>query len=187
MAYNPSGSPCNITVTSYGLNGTTLASTPFSIPGRQSLVDTADRLGLPAQTAWFRIDSTTPLTGFELFGTVNARQLAAYGGGGTGAAAGIFPKIEKDGGWTGIAFVNTETAAASVVLTAYTDAGAVVDTRVLTVGGHAKVVDLAENIFSQSIANATYIAYSSDRNVVGFQINGTSDDMMLDGLPGLAN
>ncbi len=64
---------------------------------------------------------------------------------------------------------------------------AVVDTRVLTVGGHAKVVDLAENIFSQSIENATYIAYASDRNVVGFQINGTSDEMMLDGLPGLAN
>ena len=46
-------------------------------------------------------------------------------------------------------------------------------TRVLTVGGHAKVVDLAENIFSQDIGNATYIAYSSNRNVVGFQINGS--------------
>jgi hypothetical protein len=28
--------------------------------------------------------------------------------------------------------------------------------------------------------------YSSDRNVVGFQLNGSSDGMMLDGLPGLA-
>jgi hypothetical protein len=50
------------------------------------------------------------------------------------------------------------------------------------------VVDLAENIFiGQNIGNATYIAYSSDRNVVGVQINGSSDDMMLDGLPGLAD
>jgi hypothetical protein len=57
---------------------------------------------------------------------------------------------------------------------------------VLTVGGHAKVVNYAETIFSpQNIGSATYIAYSSDRNVVGFQLNGTSDGIMLDGLPGL--
>jgi hypothetical protein len=48
------------------------------------------------------------------------------------------------------------------------------------------VVDNPEQIFSQDISSATYIAYSSDRNVVGFQLNGSSDDMMLDGLPGLA-
>ena len=65
-------------------------------------------LGLPAQTAWFRIDSTRPLTGFEFFRTVDGNQLAAYaGGGGTGTKAGVFAKIEKNG-WTGIAFVNTE-------------------------------------------------------------------------------
>jgi hypothetical protein len=64
------------------------------------------------------------------------------------------------------------------------------------VGGHAKVVNLAEAIFPQDISGATYISFSSDRNVVGFQINGTSDGvmfdgstsagMMLDGLPALA-
>ena len=68
--------------------------------------------------------------------------------------------------------------------------------RMIPVGGHAKVVNLAEAIFSQDISSATYIAYSSDRNVVGFQINGTRDEtmmfdggtsvgMMLDGLPAL--
>ena len=126
-----------------------------------------------------------PFTGFELFGTTDGQQLAAYaGGGGTGAKTGIFAKIEKNG-WTGIAFVNTEAGAASVTLTAYNDNGTVVATQVLTVGGHAKVVNLAEVIFSQDISGATYIAYSSDRNVVGFQLNGSSDGTMLDGLPGL--
>ena len=57
----------------------------------------------------------------------------------------------------------------------------------LPVGGHAKVVNPAEAIFSQDIRNATYIAYSSDRNVVGFQLNGTADWVMLDGLPALGN
>ena len=160
---------------------------PFPIAGKGKYIGAVADLGLPAQTAWFKIDSTSPITGFELFGTVDGNQLAAYaGGGGTGAKAGVFAKIEKNG-WTGIAFVNTEASAASVTLTAYNDAGAVVATQVLpAVPGHAKVVNNPEDIFSQDISSATYIAYSSDRNVVGFQLNGSSDGMMLDGLPALA-
>ncbi|MBN2437149.1 MAG: hypothetical protein JXL20_00950, partial [Deltaproteobacteria bacterium] len=142
-------------------------------------------LGLPAQTAWFRIDSTTPLSGFELFGTVDGSQLGAYtAGGGTAAKAGVFPKIEKSG-WTGIAFVNTEAVAASVTLTAYGDDGIAVATEVIPVDGHAKVVNLAEALFPRDISGATYIAYTSDRDLVGFQLNGSADGTMLDGLPAL--
>ena len=80
-----------------------------------------------------------------------------------------------------------KTVAASVTLTAYNDNGTAVATQTLTVVGHAKVVKLAEAIFSpQDISSATYIAYSSDRNVVGFQLNGSADGTMLDGLPALA-
>ena len=50
---------------------------------------------------------------------------------------------------------------------------------------NAKVVDLAENLFSQDISAATCISFSSDQEVVGFQINGSTDGMMLDGLPAL--
>jgi hypothetical protein len=56
---------------------------------------------------------------------------------------------------------------------------------VLSVGGHAKVASYAEAIFAQDISGATYISYSSDKKIVGFQLNGTSDGMMLDGLPAL--
>jgi hypothetical protein len=186
VAYNPSESACTITITPYSASGTTLATSTLSINGKGKYVGTVAQLGLHAQTAWFRIDSTRPLSGFELFGTANGNQLAAYGGnGGTGGKTGVFAKIEKNGGWTGIAFVNTEDGLASVTLTAYNDNGTVVATQVLPVSGHAKVVNLAEAIFAQNIGSATYIVYSSDRNVVGFQLNGTSDDMMLDGLPGL--
>jgi len=47
-------------------------------------------------------------------------------------------------------------------------------------------VDLAENLFTQDISAATSISYSSDREVVGFQLNGSSGGMMLDALPALA-
>jgi hypothetical protein len=175
-----------ITITPYSaLDG---ALTPSTLPleGKEKYVGTVADLNLPAQTAWFKIDSTRPLTGFELFGTTDNQQLAAYAGyGGTGAMDGVFPKIEENGGWTDIAFVNTEAVAASVTLTAFDDNGTPVSTQTLTVGGHAKVFNTAEEIFLQDISSATYIVYSSNREIVGFQLNGSADGTMLDGLPGL--
>jgi hypothetical protein len=186
VAYNPSESACTITITPYSDQGTPLTPLTLPILGKEKYIGVVTDLGLPAQTAWFKIDSTSPLSGFELFATTDGNQLAAYAeGSGTGAMAGVFAKIEKSG-WTGIAFVNTEESAASVTLTAYNDNGTPVATQVLPVGGHAKVVKLAEAIFTQDIGSATYIAYSSDRTVVGFQLNCSSDGTMLDALPGLA-
>jgi N-acetylneuraminic acid mutarotase len=188
VAYNPSTMASTITITPYSEQGAALSTSTLSIAGKGKYIGVVSGLGLPAGTAWFKIESTIPLSGFELFGTLDDNQLAAYAGsGGMGAKAGVFAKIEKSGGWTGIAFVNTEASAASVTLTAFDDNGAVVATQVLPpLNGHAKVVNFAEAIFSpQNISGATYIAYSSDRNVVGFQLNGSADGMMLDGLPGL--
>lgn len=34
-------------------------------------------------------------------------------------------------------------------------------------------------------SGATYMDYSSNREVVGFQLNGSNDNMMLDALPGM--
>jgi len=187
VAYNPSELECTITITPYSDQGTPLSTSTLSIAGNEKYIGAVADLGLPAQTAWFKITSTSPITGFELFGTIDGKQLAAYAEkSGTGAKAGVFAKIEKNGGWTGIAFVNAEESPASVTLTAYNDNGDVMATQVLPVGGYAKVVNNPELIFSQDISSATYIAYSSDRNVVGFQLNGTSDGLMLDALPGFA-
>jgi len=185
VAYNPSELRCSITITPYGAQGNPLTPSTRSIAGKGKYIGTVTELGLPAQTAWFKIESTKPLSGLELFGTADGNQLAAYGGeGGTGAKAGVFAKVEKNG-WTGIAFVNTEALVASVTLTAYSNNGTAVAIQVLPVGGHAKYVGEVAAIFSQDISSATYITYSSDRNVVGFQLNGTSDWMMLDGMPAL--
>ena len=184
-AYNPSEMACTITITPYDSEGSPLTPSNLSIEGKGKYIGSVAALGLSAETAWFRIDSTGPLTGFELFGTEDGNHLAAYTGGvGTGMKEGVFPKIEKDG-WTGITFVNTEAVAASVLLTAYDDNGSVVDTSVLPVGGYARVIKLAEALFSKNISSATYIAYSSDTNIVGFQLNGSADGTMLDGLPGM--
>jgi hypothetical protein len=60
-----------------------------------------------------------------------------------------------------------------------------VATETINVNGHAKVLGYAEDIFTQDITAATYIRYLSDKEVVGFQLNGSTDGMMLDGLPGM--
>jgi hypothetical protein len=110
--------------------------------------------------------------------------LGGYTGVGISRTGGVFAKVEKDG-WTGIAFVNIEDSTASVTLNAHIDDGTVVATEAMNVPANAKVVDLAENLFTQNISTATCISYSSNRQVVGFQLNGSSGGMMLDALPGM--
>ena len=149
VAYNTSPYEATMTIVPYSAQGTPLTSSNLPIEGNRNYVGKVADLNLPSETAWFRIDSTRPLSGFELFGTIDGNQLAPYAGGGrTGAKAGVLPKIEKDGGWTGIVFVNTETTAASIVLTAYYDDGTPVATSTLSVAGHANVVNFAEALFS---------------------------------------
>jgi hypothetical protein len=108
----------DLSVNTPGCGGTALSPSTFSLAGKGKYVGLVSALGLSSQTAWLKIDSSSPITGFELFATWDGNLLAANAGGGTGATSGIFPKIEKSG-WTGIAFVNTEGIGASVTLTAY--------------------------------------------------------------------
>ncbi len=184
VAYNPSASACDITITPYSAGGTPLTAQSLTIPSKGKYIGTVAGLNLPTDTAWFKIEAASPITGFELFGTKDGNQLAGYTGVGISGKEGVFAKLETDG-WTGIAFVNIEDSSAVVTLTAYNDNGNSVATETLNVGGYAKVVDMPESIFTQGINSATYISYSSEKEVVGFQLNGSSDDMMLDGLPGM--
>ena len=186
VAYNPLESECTITITPYNSKGTPLSSSTHTIAGKAKYVGTVAALDIPAQTAWFKIESTNHLSGFELVGT-NYFDIAGYAGnGGTGSKAGVFPKIEKNGGWSAIALINTESNSGSVTFTAYTDDGNRVGSQVvLPIGGYTQIMNAQELNFLLHIPSATYIAYSADRNVVGFQLNGSADYAMLDGLPGL--
>lgn len=184
VAYNPSDTSFDITITPYTVAGDPLTTTKIPLGGKEKYIGTVAGLSLPGDTAWFQIEAESPITGFELFGTQNGNQLAGYTGVGISGKEGIFAKLEKDG-WTGIAFVNIENSSATVTLTAYDDSGNLIATETLNVDGYAKVVNLPENVFTQDISSATYIRYSSNKEVVGFQLNSSADNMMLDGLPGM--
>lgn len=184
VAYNPSSAPCNLVMTPFRSDGTALTPQTITLAGKGKYIGTASQLNFPEGTAWFQISASSPVTGFELFGTNNGNQLGGYTGVGISGTDGVFAKIEKDG-WTGIAFVNIENSPATVVMTAYNDGGNAIAAEMINLNSHQKVLGIASTLFSQDISAATYIRYSSNREIVGFQLNGSNDGMLLDGLPGM--
>jgi hypothetical protein len=185
VAYNPSTTTsAQITVNPYDTNSNLLGSSTRSIGPGDKLIGYSIDLNLPAATAWFSLQSQNPLVGFELFGNSIDNNLAGYSVVDLERKSGIFPKVEKNGGWTGIAFVNTEDQQATVNLTAYNDPGNEVATGTKTLTAKKKWVGYAADLFPGiNLNTATYLSFSADRKVAGFQLNGSGS--MLDALPAL--
>jgi hypothetical protein len=97
---------------------------------------------------------------------------------------GWFTKVETDG-WTGIAFVNADSATAGVRLTAMDDGGTPVATASFTLTPGQKYVALVSELFRFDAARASYISYVSDKKLVGFTVSGSGNGQMLDGLHSL--
>jgi len=183
VAYNPEASKNRLTITPYKSDGTKLQDSTITLDGKAKYIGTVGSLKLPKEAAWINIEANSAITGFELFGKHNGKQLAGYTGVNINSATGVFPKLEKSG-WTGIAFVNSEDVSASITLKAFDDSGKLIAQKKITLKSHAKIVKLANDLFNNSIAKASYITYQSDNYLVGFQLNGSTNNMLLDALPG---
>lgn len=184
VVYNPSDQTANLTITPYRQDGTMLPSQTMDIKAKDRYRATVKNLNFQKEAAWFHISATRPLKGFELFGTNDRNQLGGYSSENITRTHGVFPKIERNG-WTGIALVNTADASIEVTLTAYTDSGTVVDTRTVALNAHEKLLSMAPKLFTNDISTATYIQFSASDSIVGFQLNGSSDNLMLDALQGI--
>jgi hypothetical protein len=151
--------------------------------GRKQILVNTDFSGKVVDYAVFSTESASA-QGYVIFWRPGeySSALAAVG---EGKTFGVFAKIEKLGGWTGIAFINTEAAPASVTLTTYTNAGIVVETKVLAVAANSKIVNNIEKLFTGDISQATYVTYQADRKVAGFELLGSADNRTLDGLNAL--
>ena len=183
VAYDPSAVNDHFTVTPYQEDGTAL--TAINVPldyGQKKYVGSATSLGLPAGTDWLKIEAVSGITGFELFGT--NKQLGGYTGVGISAADGVFPKIDHLG-WTGIAFVNPNAVSVDVTLVARRDDGTAVTTIVKNLIAGKKIVDPIADLFPgcETLDQATFVTYSATGEIVGFQLNGSADNSMLDALP----
>jgi hypothetical protein len=181
LAFNPSDSISELTIAPYNAEGRPLTTLSRSLPPRSQYVGTSTTLGIPSDAAWLQIDATKPVLGFELFSTQDGNALAGFSGTGLRSKTGVFAKKERSG-WTGLALVNLENEAATVTLTAYDDSGNVVATQVMSLGAHAKTSKYASEFFAQDVSRATYFTFSSNRDLAGFQLNGSTDGTMLDAL-----
>lgn len=178
---NPTAKAVNGNLTFYTMNGTQLgAAFPLTINanGRYQVEVGTTFAGLGAIEYMIFTSSVYGLKGYTKFynATTRASIMAS-----SPQTSGLFTKIDH-AGWTGIAFVNTSDAEATVILTAYSDAGVAVAITSLKVKVGEKVVMVAETIFApQSIAAASHISFESDQGIVGFFLNGSSDYSKLDG------
>lgn len=184
VAYNPSDTQVILAITSYDDYGTQLETRTVSVSAKGKYVGTAAGLNLPEGTTWFKLEGSSPITGFELFGSKDGDSLGGYSSVNIDTTSGVFATLEQNG-WTGIAFVNIESSSANVTLTALSNSGTTIATENISLAGNGKVVNYAEHFFTEDISGATCIKFSSDQSIVGFQLNSSVDEMMLDALPGL--
>jgi hypothetical protein len=103
-----------------------------------------------------------------------------------GATEGWFPKMENDG-WTGLAFVNSDSADATVDLRAFDEyGGELAKTRLPPVKPKEKVVGLTFQLFpGADLTRARYFSFTSDRILIGYSISRSEDGLKLDGLMAL--
>ncbi len=201
VAFNPGQEAGELIVKPYSADGTLLspadpatptaeasrlitpptAATPIEIGSRERFMGSASGLNLPEGTAWLAIETSVPVSGFELFGTTDGLQLAGYTSVGIDGYSGVFPKLETPG-WSGVALVNTTTDSITVTLNAYKNDGNLVAATNLTLNGHQRIAGPPDDFFNYDIDTATYITYSATAPVVAFQLNGNGN--MLDALPG---
>ena len=184
VTYNPSGSPVDVSIKPRTALGEALTQKTIRIEGGGQDSGVVDKMNFPAQTAWLELISSGPVSGFELFGDRSGKTLAGYTGVGIEETRGVFPDLEKDGA-TGIALINPGAAPTVVELRAIDDFGNTVGETRVELGAFEKTVGTARKMFETSIAEATFIIYEAQTAVVGFQLNASSDETMLDALQGL--
>ena len=183
-AYDPFATNHSFTIRPYTKTGYPLAPKTINLePGQKKYLNSAKGIGLPEECAWIKLQATSGITGFELFGSQNGDQLGGYTGVGIDSNSGVFAKLDQSG-WSGIALVNSSVKTALVTLKARNDSGGLVASRSLYLDSNAKIMGSPETLFSDDdITGASYISYQSGQKLVGFQLNG--DGMFLDALPAL--
>ncbi|MCP4344765.1 MAG: hypothetical protein GY795_04470 [Desulfobacterales bacterium] len=188
VAYNTSDTENNtLTITPYKKDGTVLTPKEDTIAAKDKYIGFFKKLNLSDETAWLKIESTEPSTGFELFGTLDHNQLAGYSGVNISTKKGIFPK-SKYYRLVTLVFVNAGNDSASIKLTGYDDDGNVVAVDTIeSLDPNEKIETYNTYLFRGSDKTGiTYIEFSSSQEIVAFQLNGSRNNMLLDALPALS-
>ncbi len=184
VAYNTGTATCRLIVTPYRESGATLPARIVDIAPKGRYFGVVSALGLPDAAAWLKIKAASPVTGFELFATKDGWQMAGYEGLDLAKKQGVLPFLESDGA-TGFAAVNVGSDAGTLKVSAYNNAGFLVDEVQFQLEPLQKRVSPIDKLFDGGISGARYLRYECDSKVVAFQLNMSSNKRMLDALQGL--
>ncbi|MBP7867453.1 MAG: hypothetical protein KA419_16085 [Acidobacteria bacterium] len=137
---------------------------------------------------WMNIRSAGPLEGHVLFTADGERNLAGVRLQDTPATTLHFNHLAVDTlWWTGIAVVNVDTRhAATLTLRPYTADGASYPADVVTVNlppGERLISMLSQLFSAEALGRASWIKVEADRPVTGFELFGTQDLGMCEGIP----
>lgn len=185
VIYNPGSQRADVRLIYHDAQGNQLGTRETTIAPGQKMAGNPETLNFPAETEWLSVQTSQAVTGFEIFTTTDGSQMAGFSVVNIATEAGIFPKIDKNGG-TGIAFVNAGSTQSRVELQARDDSGSVQAQATVNLEPGRKWVRQAADLFpGQDSSAATYITFTADSSVIGFQLNGSSDGTMLDAIPAL--
>jgi hypothetical protein len=179
---------CMPMVTTYNADGSVLETSSMVLPGFENYVKGWKGMDMLGGATLFKVESMQEghmLSGFVSYYSLVSDQAAGFNNVGSAKNSGIFPKLDGTG-WTGIGMVNVGEGDATVTLKSYSDPGTMVAVSdPITMVPNQKVLGYTPDFFAEDISGATYISYSSDQPIVGFELSGSGDDTMLDALPAL--
>ena len=184
---NVGGFPADVLETYYASDGSPITTRQLTLaPDEKNtpILFDADNVE-PVGTAWVEVTANQPLVGYELFGAPATATEHDYFAGLQGSyleGAGIdYPHIDfanDELRFTGLVALNVGDETADLLFTAYSEAGAVLETAtVADVAPNTKVTRLVNGIFSVATSEQTAWVRATSENSrwTGFAIWGDSD------------
>jgi len=142
--------------------------------------------GMDAKAAWYKITSTAPLSGIEMFGSTGGT-LAAFPLTTASSQSLFLPHVAVDSEWwTGISFVSGWVRAANVSMEARDGVGTILASasRLGVLKPGEKTVDQLQNYFGWDYPRGSqWVGIRSDGPITGFELFGTQDFQMMAAVP----
>jgi len=160
----------SVTVTGYTKDGVVSAAKLYTVePGGKLIFVT--KTEFPVDVAWFKVESSLPLIGYELFGTTNNRELAGLNIPTTGAKDIFLPIVDVglSNDWYGLTILNPNETAVTATLHFYKN-GLLVGQTSVPLAALSKSVDLLGHYFSGG--ETDLIEITATGKVVAFCMEG---------------
>jgi len=198
---NPSGTDATVTMTPYNASGTALPETTFTLSAGAKMVRLVQSfweehaVAYDTDTAWIRVTSDQPITGYELFGIDSSLEPSDDKDALAGVEALVEPSdtlrfvytpIASDWMWSGIVLLNTNSGGVVVTIKAYNALGEQVGSTTKPLAANQKLVAVVEAELFGTLGNdVCWIEVTCPTPIYGFELFGGQNFYFLSGIPAL--